>query len=54
MLGLGNQGDKYQKNRHNLGFIIIDNYTFPEKFEFNAKTNSFLIKKSWTKLKNIY
>lgn len=46
MLGLGNQGDKYQKNRHNLGFIIIDKYTFPEKFEFNAKTNSFLIKKN--------
>jgi PTH1 family peptidyl-tRNA hydrolase len=40
IIGLGNPGDKYEKTRHNAGFMMIDrikkNYNFPA-FEFNKK-----------------
>lgn len=45
ILGLGNYGDKYQNNRHNLGFLILDNFIYPEKFEYNSKNNSYVFKK---------
>lgn len=39
-IGLGNPGDKYQKNRHNAGFILLNElkkiWNFPE-FNFNKK-----------------
>ena len=43
IIGLGNPGDKYAKNRHNSGFIIIDelkkDWNFPD-FEFSKKLNA--------------
>lgn len=40
IFGLGNPGDKYEKNRHNVGFIILDelkkDWNFPD-FEFSKK-----------------
>jgi PTH1 family peptidyl-tRNA hydrolase len=35
IVGLGNPGQKYQKTRHNIGFIVID--TFLEKIKEKAK-----------------
>jgi PTH1 family peptidyl-tRNA hydrolase len=43
VIGLGNPGEKYQKNRHNTGFIILDelneDWSFPD-FEFSKKFNA--------------
>jgi peptidyl-tRNA hydrolase, PTH1 family len=43
IIGLGNPGEKYQKNRHNAGFIIVDelkkDWSFPD-FEFSKKFNA--------------
>ncbi len=43
VIGLGNPGEKYQKNRHNTGFIILDelkkNWNF-SNFEFSKKFNA--------------
>lgn len=40
IFGLGNPGEKYKKNRHNAGFIILDElkktWNFPD-FEFSKK-----------------
>ena len=43
IIGLGNPGEKYEKNRHNTGFIILDelkeDWSFPD-FEFSKKFDS--------------
>lgn len=49
IIGLGNPGEKHQKNRHNAGFIILDEIQkkmeFPN-FEFNKKFNAFISEKN--------
>lgn len=40
IVGLGNPGDKYQHNRHNAGFIVIDKLVKDAGFEWKEK-NSF-------------
>lgn len=46
VVGLGNFGEKYSNNRHNLGFLVLDRYIFPEKFEYSSKSNSYIFKKN--------
>lgn len=40
--GLGNPGNKYQKNRHNIGFVVVDTlaYKFQADFSLNKKFNA--------------
>ena len=45
IVGLGNTGEKYQLNRHNIGFLIVDKYTSNlGKFEFNKKFDAEILK----------
>lgn len=39
IIGLGNIGDKYKKNRHNVGFMAIDQLAKDLNIEFNLKQN---------------
>jgi len=49
IIGLGNPGEKYEKNRHNTGFIILEElrkfWNFPD-FAFNKKFNSEISEKT--------
>ena len=45
VVGLGNTGEKYSLNRHNLGFLVLDNFLKNEEFEYNGKNNAYILKK---------
>lgn len=38
-VGLGNPGDKYKKNRHNIGFMVVDR--FAERFGMSVKKKGY-------------
>ena len=45
IVGLGNFGREYSQNRHNTGFIILDNFTNSiGDFEYNSKFDGDMLK----------
>ena len=46
VVGLGNPGKKYEKTRHNVGFMAID--LFLEKYAISGEKEKFLSKVSET------
>ncbi|NCN09117.1 MAG: aminoacyl-tRNA hydrolase [Leptospira sp.] len=42
--GLGNPGTKYEKTRHNIGFMILDEYCQDEKQDWTTNKNSLYAK----------
>lgn len=44
IVGLGNPGIEYSKTRHNLGFMVIDNYALKYNVSFQKKHNGLYSK----------
>lgn len=44
ILGLGNPGDQYKTNRHNVGFMLLDQISEELDLEFKKHKNYFLAK----------
>jgi len=44
IVGLGNPGEKYKNNRHNVGYIILDQFAQQSRVQFSnsIKTNSLV------------
>ena len=40
VVGLGNIGKKYEKTRHNIGFMILDKFSKEFNIEFNKENNT--------------
>jgi PTH1 family peptidyl-tRNA hydrolase len=43
--GLGNPGQSYQSNRHNIGFMVIDHYAIHRKMSFKLQRDSYIAKR---------
>ena len=45
IIGLGNPGKKYSKTRHNLGYVVIDNYAKIASASFKAGKGEYVYSK---------
>lgn len=48
VIGLGNPGDKYKKNRHNAGWLFLDNITDGAVWKENKKFQALICEKDGT------
>ena len=39
VIGLGNPGKKHEKNRHNVGFMVLDSLIGSQNFKYDENTN---------------
>ena len=46
IVGLGNPGKKYEKTRHNMGFLAIDKLAEKHDIKFHLRSESFAGKAS--------
>ncbi len=50
IVGLGNPGPKYQNNRHNIGFMVLDELARRLKLTFKQEGSTFLLARGTTPL----